>query len=179
VLSKLIYPLAIIISRIPTTILLFGEHLNFKKVMWREKYKQYPTHPHMGCVWFSKYPNRLNVKHIGKDSSSVDAIQAIPSTEIYIGNNVIIAQGLKIMDKKLGIPKTPITKSELHIGNNVVIGADNKIIVCGGEKLIICDGTITGAGSIVTKSITQKGTYAGVPAVLVNKKTQPMKYFYK
>jgi acetyltransferase-like isoleucine patch superfamily enzyme len=167
ILSKITYPLVIIISRIPTTLTSGIQDLNPKKIMWREQYKQnYPS-----CVWFFRYPNRLNVKHIGKGSRSGSAIRTLTEIEIYIGDNVRIAPGLNIIDKKLGNP-LPIGPSKLYIGNDVFIGPDVKIMVSSGEKLVICDGTRIGTGSIVTTSIRKKGVYSGVPAVLVNKKTQ-------
>ncbi|PUW01877.1 acyltransferase, partial [Cronobacter sakazakii] len=33
----------------------------------------------------------------------------------------------------------------------------------------ICDGAVIGAGSVVTKSITEKGVYAGTPARLLRR----------
>ncbi len=45
------------------------------------------------------------------------------------------------------------------IGNNVSIGSNATIL-----PVTICDGVVIGAGSVVTKDITQKGIYAGNPA---------------
>ncbi len=47
----------------------------------------------------------------------------------------------------------------IKIGNNVYIGND-ALILPGVE---ICDNVIIGANSVVTKSITTSGIYAGVP----------------
>lgn len=49
-----------------------------------------------------------------------------------------------------------------HIGNNVSIGSNATIL-----PVSICDGVVIGAGSVVTKSIIQKGIYAGNPAKLI------------
>jgi acetyltransferase-like isoleucine patch superfamily enzyme len=46
-----------------------------------------------------------------------------------------------------------------HIGSNVSIGSNATIL-----PVSICDGVVIGAGSVVTKDITEKGIYAGNPA---------------
>ena len=45
------------------------------------------------------------------------------------------------------------------IGSNVSIGSNATIL-----PVSICDGVVIGAGSVVTKDITEKGIYAGNPA---------------
>ena len=45
------------------------------------------------------------------------------------------------------------------IGNKVIIGSNSTIL-----PVDICDEVVIGAGSVVTKSITTKGVYAGNPA---------------
>jgi acetyltransferase-like isoleucine patch superfamily enzyme len=45
------------------------------------------------------------------------------------------------------------------IGNNVSIGSNATIL-----PVEICDFTVVGAGSVVTKNITEPGIYAGNPA---------------
>ena len=45
------------------------------------------------------------------------------------------------------------------IRNNVSIGTNSTIL-----PVTICDNTIIGAGSVVTKDITKTGIYAGNPA---------------
>lgn len=46
-----------------------------------------------------------------------------------------------------------------HIGSNVSIGSNATVL-----PVSICDGVVIGAGSVVTKDITEKGIYAGNPA---------------
>ena len=46
-----------------------------------------------------------------------------------------------------------------QIGNNVSIGSNCTIL-----PVSICDGVVIGAGSVVTKNITERGVYAGNPA---------------
>jgi len=50
------------------------------------------------------------------------------------------------------------------IGNNVSIGSNATIL-----PVEICDGTVIGAGSVVTKNIYIKGIYIGNPAKLLKK----------
>lgn len=52
----------------------------------------------------------------------------------------------------------------ISIGNDVSIGSGATILA-----VTICDGAVIGAGSVVTKSITEKGVYAGNPAKLLRR----------
>lgn len=52
----------------------------------------------------------------------------------------------------------------ITIGNDVSIGSGATILA-----VTICDGAVIGAGSVVTKSITEKGVYAGNPAKLLRR----------
>jgi acetyltransferase-like isoleucine patch superfamily enzyme len=45
------------------------------------------------------------------------------------------------------------------IGNNVSLGSNATIL-----PVEICDNVVVGAGSVVTKNITESGIYAGNPA---------------
>ncbi len=49
-----------------------------------------------------------------------------------------------------------------HIGSNVSIGSNSTIL-----PVSICDRVVIGAGSVVTKNITEPGIYAGNPAILI------------
>ncbi len=48
------------------------------------------------------------------------------------------------------------------IGNNVSLGSNVTVL-----PVKICDGAVVGAGSVVTKDITEPGIYAGNPARLI------------
>ena len=52
----------------------------------------------------------------------------------------------------------------ITIGNDVSIGSGAAILAVS-----ICDGAVIGAGSVVTKSITEKGVWAGNPAKLLRR----------
>lgn len=51
-----------------------------------------------------------------------------------------------------------------RIGNSVSIGSNSSIL-----PVDICNNVVIGAGSVVTKNITEPGVYAGNPAVLLRK----------
>jgi acetyltransferase-like isoleucine patch superfamily enzyme len=53
---------------------------------------------------------------------------------------------------------------ETNIGNHVSIGSNATIL-----PVTICDKVVIGAGSVVTKDITEPGVYAGNPAKLLRK----------
>lgn len=52
----------------------------------------------------------------------------------------------------------------ITVGNDVSIGSGATILAVS-----ICDGAVVGAGSVVTKSIVEKGVYAGNPARLLRR----------
>jgi acetyltransferase-like isoleucine patch superfamily enzyme len=53
------------------------------------------------------------------------------------------------------------------IGNHVSIGSNATLL-----PVSICDHVVIGAGAVVTKDITEPGTYAGNPAKRINKPTK-------
>jgi acetyltransferase-like isoleucine patch superfamily enzyme len=53
-----------------------------------------------------------------------------------------------------------------RVGNRVSIGSNATIL-----PVSICDDVVIGAGSVVTRDITESGIYAGNPAKLIRKKT--------
>ncbi len=87
---------------------------------------------------------------------------------VTIGNNCFIGHGVMFVndlfakggpaqgDKSLWM--------ETQIGNHVSIGSNATIL-----PVSICDNAVIGAGSVVTKNITEPGVYAGNPAKLLRK----------
>jgi acetyltransferase-like isoleucine patch superfamily enzyme len=79
----------------------------------------------------------------------------------FIGHGVMFTndlfkEGKIINDEKFFFPTS--------IGDNVIIGSNATIL-----PVNICSGVVIGAGSVVTKDIDVKGTYAGNPARLLRK----------
>ena len=84
---------------------------------------------------------------------------------VEIGNDCFISHGVMFTNDlfkscKLGWKKDNCKPT--HIGNNVLIGSNATIL-----PVKICDGCVVGAGSVVTKDLIVKGTYAGNPAKLI------------
>lgn len=85
---------------------------------------------------------------------------------VEIGSNCFIGHGVMFINDKFddGGPamgdKSKWKKTK--IGNNVSIGSNATIL-----PVEICDGSVIGAGSVVTKNINVKGVYAGNPAKFI------------
>jgi acetyltransferase-like isoleucine patch superfamily enzyme len=82
---------------------------------------------------------------------------------VSIGDNCFIGHGVMFINdlfQKGGPAQGDRTLwKSTKIGNNVSIGSNATIL-----PVQICDGVVIGAGSVVTKDITQSGIYAGNPA---------------
>ena len=75
----------------------------------------------------------------------------------FIGHGVIFINDLFQDGGPAGGDQTKWKATK--IGSNVSIGSNATIL-----PISICDGVVIGAGSVVTKDITEKGIYAGNPA---------------
>ena len=73
--------------------------------------------------------------------------------DCFIGHGVMFTND-KFVDRKLSKDFLP-TK----LGNKVYVGSNSTIM-----PVTICDDVVIGAGSVVTKDITESGTYVGNPA---------------
>lgn len=87
-----------------------------------------------------------------------------------IGNNNIIYSNTSIEHEAILGDHNVITMNvaicgRVKIGNRVFIGAGASIL----PGTSICDNVIIGAGAVVTKDITESGTYVGVPAKKISK----------
>lgn len=79
---------------------------------------------------------------------------------VVIGANTLLGEGVKIYDHNHRVIEGVVSHSEfdsapVHIGSDCWIGS-NVVILPG---VIICDRAIIGADSVITKSITEPGTY--------------------
>ncbi|MEG0098284.1 MAG: acyltransferase [Citrobacter sp.] len=79
----------------------------------------------------------------------------------FIGHGVMFANDM-FRDGKPNADRN--SWGRITIGNDVSIGSGATILAVS-----ICDGTVIGAGSVVTKSIIEKGVYAGNPARLLRR----------
>ena len=79
----------------------------------------------------------------------------------FIGHGVMFANDM-FRDGKPNADRN--SWGRITVGNDVSIGSGATILAVS-----ICDGVVIGAGSVVTKSITEKGVYAGNPAKLLRR----------
>lgn len=82
---------------------------------------------------------------------------------VSIGTNCFISHGAMFINDLFSEGGPASGKKELwrntKIGNHVSIGTNATIL-----PVSICDHVVVGAGSVVTKDITEPGIYAGNPA---------------
>lgn len=74
-----------------------------------------------------------------------------------IGDDCFIGHGVMFINDRN--PPSGGKWEPINIGNNVVIGSNSTIL-----PVTICDGTVIGAGSVVTKDILKKTVVKGNPA---------------
>ena len=86
---------------------------------------------------------------------------------VTIGDDCFISHGAMFINDPF-VTGGPAGKSELwrstKIGNRVSIGTNATIL-----PVSICNGTVIGAGAVVTKDITEPGFYVGNPARLLRR----------
>ena len=87
---------------------------------------------------------------------------------VQIGDDCFISHGVMFINDPFSIGGPAMRKRELWrsttIGSRVSIGTNATIL-----PVSICDGTVIGAGSVVTKDILEPGIYAGNPARLIRR----------
>jgi acetyltransferase-like isoleucine patch superfamily enzyme len=85
---------------------------------------------------------------------------------VTIGDDCFIGHGVMFVNDRFANGGPAGGNTELweatQIGNRVSIGSNATIM-----PISVCDNVVIGAGAVVTKDITEAGTYAGVPAKLV------------
>jgi len=85
---------------------------------------------------------------------------------VTIGDDCVVSHGVMFINDLFSAGGPALGKRELWkatcIGDHVSIGTNSTIL-----PVKICDRVVIGAGSVVTKDITQPGVYAGNPARLL------------
>lgn len=94
---------------------------------------------------------------------------------IQIGDNVMIGPNVvlrtsnhKYSDAEVPMIKQGHTSGYIIIGEDVWIGANAVIL----PKVNIGKGAIVGAGAVVTKNVEEFSIVAGVPAIMISKRTR-------
>ncbi len=82
---------------------------------------------------------------------------------VTIGDDTVVAHGVMFINDLFSTGGPAKGNKDLwratKIGNNVSIGSNATIL-----PVTICDNVVIGAGSVVTKDITESGIYSGNPA---------------
>jgi acetyltransferase-like isoleucine patch superfamily enzyme len=92
-------------------------------------------------------------------------IDTVAPDRIFIGNNVAITSGVKILTHYLNpnVSGRKFRIGEVHICDDVFIGVN----ACICNSVTIGKGAIIGAGSVVTKDIPPYEVWAGNPAKFI------------
>jgi sugar O-acyltransferase (sialic acid O-acetyltransferase NeuD family) len=106
-------------------------------------------------------------KYATLGEGSVVRHHALVNADAKVGCNVILNNFVNIEhDAVIGdqchISTGAMVNGECHVGERCFIGSQSVLANC----ITVGDDIIVGAGSCVRKSITEKGIYAGNPAVL-------------
>ncbi|AYO14027.1 N-acetyltransferase [Vibrio owensii] len=80
---------------------------------------------------------------------------------VEIQKNTVIGERTKIQSHTF-ICEYVTIGSDCFVGHGVMFA--NDLFKDGKPDVNICEGVVIGAGSVVTKDITEKGIYAGNPA---------------
>ena len=87
---------------------------------------------------------------------------------VTIGDNCVVAHGVMFINDTFQTGGPAQGNRELwrdtYIGNRVSIGSNATIL-----PVNICNDVVIGAGSVVTRDITEPGIYAGNPARFIRK----------
>jgi len=90
---------------------------------------------------------------------------------VTIGDDCFISHGAMFINDPFAIGGPGMRNREVwrptRIGNHVSIGTNATIL-----PVSICDGVVIGAGSVVTRDISEAGIYAGNPARLLRRLTK-------
>ncbi|MCK5424919.1 MAG: hypothetical protein KAI89_06070 [Emcibacter sp.] len=87
---------------------------------------------------------------------------------IDFGDNVYLATNVRLVthDMSAQMIRTALSHSKplfkvghIKFGSNIFIGSDCTVM----PDVNICDNVIVGSGSVITRSITESGIYAGTP----------------
>lgn len=105
-----------------------------------------------------------NIK-IGDNCTFNEGVYIAAREKITIDNNVRISAFSKIITGNLDLTTMKHIFSEVKIKDNVWIGTGSTIL----PGILIEEGSVVAAGSVVTKDISEKSIVAGIPAKVIRK----------
>lgn len=128
--------------------------------------------------WIAMFIDRMLLWRYGLDVMSyrnrVRRLKISHPSGVLLGGNGIVSDGrVAIMSGVKFVGGSPDDEEYLarhktadvfRLGDNVMIGANSTVI----GPIEICDNVMIATMSLVNKSITQPGTYAGIPAKRIN-----------
>lgn len=140
-----------------TCVFAIGIGNNAVRKMIFEKYSdfEYPTliHP-SACVGIET--------KIGKGTVVMPLVVVNACAEIgdftVLNSGCVVEHDCRVGDFTLIAPNTTLC-GVVSVGNSVWMGAGSSV----NPTVKICDNVIVGSGGVVTKDITEPGTYVGVP----------------
>ena len=140
---------------------------NIPNILRISEYKKMITgiNYRLGYEVYMQHPENIQIGNATYINSGL--IYASPKAQIKIGDNCLISYNVHIRTdthnykkKDECINKQGHIEKSIAIGNDVWIGYGAQIM----PGCIIEDGTVIGAGAVVTHSTEKYGVYAGVPA---------------
>lgn len=105
---------------------------------------------------------------MGNFSSFANGVYCYNMDRISIGDRTVVSQGVKLITGTHDYTnmKFPLRTKEIVIGSDVWIASDS--FVCPG--VVISDGVVVGARSVVTKNVAAWTVCAGNPAKFIKKR---------
>lgn len=120
-----------------------------------------------------KFANPRNI-YVGNNCYLGDGVQLYAWNEkITIGSNVLVAAGVQMITRKHGFGDIESPISEQGYVNAPIIIEDDvwigfRAIILSG--VTIGEGSIVGAGAVVTKDVEPYSVVGGVPAKIIRKR---------
>lgn len=115
------------------------------------------------------YGNKIK---FGKNVRINDSVFLHATNGIVIGDNTTLSYGAMLITESYDLTDWESYSNRHHSGAAIIIGKN--VWVCAGVTILpgvtIADNIVIGAGSVVTKNLTQdKSLYAGNPAKFIKR----------
>ena len=118
--------------------------------------------------WGKVFYYNPHMVHIGKDCSVNEGVFFNVNDDLHIGDNVTISANVFITTVGLdtgSLPEKRHTHSSVCIGSDAWIGACSTLL----PGVIVGDGAVVAAGSVVTGNVEPGTLVAGVPAKMIRR----------